>query len=98
MPPEDHPLPAILRGLDADLVARWSVGDDVERGDAIETASTPELERLVAAVSRPVLVAIDAYLDSFEGHEPEDVVWLHDVAQASLEATFELQRRRAAPS
>jgi hypothetical protein len=42
--------------------------------------------------------AIDAYLDSFEGHEPEDVVWLHDVAQASLEATFELQRRRAAPS
>jgi hypothetical protein len=37
---------------------------------------------------------INAYLDQFEGQDTEPIDRLDDIAQASLEAEMELDRRR----
>lgn len=88
-PPEPPPS---IRDLDPALAGRWSISDDVEHDEAIEAASTNDVELLVAAVDRSVLAAIDEYLDRANDHE--DVVWLNDIARAALEADMELERRQ----
>ncbi len=92
---DDYSLPAALASLDPDLVRRWTISDDVDRTVEIETASTPDLEYLVETVPVGVVSAIDDFLDQFGAQPPEGVVWLGDLAQASLEASTELTRRRS---
>lgn len=84
-------LPGPLRPL-APLLARWAVGDDLQRAERVERATIEELERLTAAVL-PVLREIDAYLDRAGAPLPPAAAALGDLAQAALEAAQELRRR-----
>jgi hypothetical protein len=72
------------------LVLRWGASDDSVREDAIETATDADLRDLVATVS-PLLPAINDYLDATG--DAEESVPYGDVAQAAMEAKFELKRR-----
>ncbi|HEY5013477.1 MAG TPA: hypothetical protein VIK61_12330 [Acidimicrobiia bacterium] len=72
------------------LVQQWGLGDDVDRGTLVETASNEALQTLVTAVE-PALSAIDAYLDATG--DAQHAVPYGDLAQATIEARFELSRR-----
>lgn len=50
------------------LIEQWAVGDDADREDLIESASTAELQRLTDAL-RPRFQAINAYLDEHDDRE-----------------------------
>lgn len=73
-----------------DLVLRWGESDDVGRGDLTTGATDEELKALVKAVD-PLYPAISAYLD--ETGDAEHAVPFGDLAQAAMEARFELDRR-----
>ncbi len=87
-PPQDAPddLKAVWS-----LVLRWGGSDDVERGGVTGAASDQELSALVEAVD-PLFPAINAYLDVTG--DAERAVPYGDLAQAAMEARFELDRRR----
>jgi hypothetical protein len=72
------------------LVLRWAVSDDVERGDLLERATVEELTSLVED-GRPLLGSINDYLDATGN--AESAVPYGDLAQAVMEAEFEIQRR-----
>ena len=86
-PPDDAPDP--LRAV-WHLVLRWGESDDVERGDLTAAATNGELAALVQAVD-PLYPIINAYLD--ETGDAERAVPYGDLAQAAMEAKFELNRR-----
>jgi hypothetical protein len=87
LPPDDAPdsLETIWP-----LVRRWGQSDDQIRRDLTSQASDGELEALVMVVS-PLHPAISAYLD--ETGDAEHAVPYGDLAQAAMEARFELDRR-----
>jgi hypothetical protein len=88
-PPDDAP--AELK-IAWPLVLRWDESDDVGRGGPTDAASDEELSALVEAVD-PLFPAINAYLDATG--DAERAVLDGDLAQAAMEARFELDRRRA---
>ncbi len=56
-------VPANLRHLIA-LAEKWGIGDDVERGEFIESATAEERQELIDAIT-PYQGAITAWLDTF---------------------------------
>ena len=88
-------LPDDLRPL-ADLIRRYSVGDDVEGSKRLEAASSDELQQLVDAVT-PHWDGINAYLDEHmdETGTPEQDVALviSGFAERAAEARFALEER-----
>jgi hypothetical protein len=72
------------------LVLRWGVSDDVDRSQLVESAGDDQLRALIDAVA-PLYPAINAYLD--ETGDAEHAVPYGDLAQAALEAEFEIRRR-----
>jgi hypothetical protein len=86
-PPDDAPddLKAVWY-----LVLRWGESDDVGRGALIEAASDEELTDLLEAID-PLFPAINGYLDATG--DAERAVPYGDLAQAAMEARFELDRR-----
>jgi|SRR5580658_8844824 hypothetical protein len=88
-PPDDAPdsLKAVWS-----LVIRWGESDDVERGDLASAASDDDLRDLIETVD-PLFPAINAFLD--ETGDAERAVPYGDLAQAAMEARFELDRRRS---
>jgi hypothetical protein len=84
----DLVVPLHLRSL-ASMASLWATGDDEGRADLIEAASTDDLRTLVDAVT-PHLAEIDAALANGEA---EEMLGLHELAQAALEARHELARR-----
>ncbi len=88
-PPDDAPNE--LRAV-WPLILRWGESDDVDRGDLTDGASDEDLQSLVEAVN-PLFPAINAYLDATG--DVEHAVPYGDLAQAAMEARFELDRRRA---
>jgi hypothetical protein len=86
-PPDDAP--EVLRRA-WPLVLQWADGDDLVRGDRLEAASAEELRALAAAV-KPLYPAIHAYLGA-TGSAARAAAF-GDLAQAGLEARFELERR-----
>jgi hypothetical protein len=87
-------LPESIQQLDPELVRRWTISDDVHRQRALQAASEVDLRHLIEQINQSVLVDIDTYLNQFAANEPEPVVWLHDLAQAALEARMQLEERR----
>jgi hypothetical protein len=73
---------------------RWAESDDLGRDELIESANDEELRLLIDAVE-PLFPAINAYLDATG--DGEHAVPFGDLAQAALEARFELDRRAAGP-
>ena len=86
-PPTDAP--ELLKLL-WPLVLRWGVGDDADRARIVDEASSIELQSLVERVG-PALSVIDAYLEATAA--AEHAVPYGDLAQATIEARFELERR-----
>jgi hypothetical protein len=86
--PADAVVPLHLRSL-APIVSLWATGNDEHRADLIEAASTDALHTLVNTVT-PHLAEIDAALANDEADEMLD---LHQLAQAAIEARHELSRR-----
>jgi hypothetical protein len=86
-PPGDAP-EALSRAWP--LVLRWGDSDDAGRSELVEAASDGELNALIDAVT-PLYPAINAYLD--ETRDAEHAVPYGDLAQAAMEAQFELDRR-----
>jgi hypothetical protein len=97
MVPVSNQLPATSPGDAPDalkavwpLVLHWGLSDDVGRGDLTTAATDEELEALVQTVN-PLYPAINAYLD--KTGDAEHAVPYGDLAQAAMEARFELDRR-----
>lgn len=88
-PPDDAP--AELKAV-WPLVLRWGESDDVGRGGVTDAASDEDLSALVEAIN-PLFPAINAYLDATG--DAERAVPYGDLAQAAMEARFEIDRRRA---
>jgi hypothetical protein len=86
LPEEFHPLIPYIR--------RWAVGDDVERSDREEAASTEELQELSHAVW-PKMPAINAYLDMVDKEPPysNEAAALGRLAECVCELQFVLQER-----
>ena len=76
------------------LIQSWGISDDVQRDERREEASRTTLETVVAQV-KPLLPAINSYLDSF-GDEPlpEAATALGALAEFVAETELELQKRR----
>lgn len=72
------------------LVLRWGVSDDVDRSQLVESAHIDDLRALIDTVA-PLYPTINAYLD--ETGDAEHAVPYGDLAQAALEAEFEIRRR-----
>ncbi|MDO9356943.1 MAG: hypothetical protein Q7T55_24815 [Solirubrobacteraceae bacterium] len=82
LPEEFHDLLPLLR--------TWAIPDDVDREAQVEAASTAELRNLIRALE-PRFDAISAYLD---GHDHlEEAAYLDALAEAAVEARFELEDR-----
>lgn len=92
--PRPADLPSPLDALNAGLMVRCAISDDVERDRAIELASTQDLQTLVEAFDPTMFSALNALFDSYGDHPPENIVWLLDVGQAAMEASMELDKRR----
>lgn len=90
-PPDDAP--DALKGAWR-LVLRWGESDDVDREQLVGSASDKELTALIEAVN-PLFPAINAYLD--ETGDAEHAVPYGDLAQAAMEAQFEMDRRKTTP-
>ena len=90
--PKDPPAsaPDDLRAL-WPLVLHFGISDDRERDAKLRTASTLELEELIAAVGYSEVELINTYLD--RTGESDEAVPYGDLAQASMEATVELAAR-----
>ena len=86
-PPDDAP-EALQQAWP--LVLRWGESDDVIRSQLVQTSSDQELRTLVHSV-RPLYPAINAYLD--QTGDAERAVPYGDLAQAAMEAQFEVDRR-----
>lgn len=71
-------------------VLRWGVSDDALRGEALHQATVDELTALID-VGCPLLTSINSFLDSTD--DAEHAVPYGDLAQAILEAEFEVRRR-----
>jgi hypothetical protein len=87
-------LPEQFRHL-VPLIRRWAVGDDVERSDREEAASTEELRQLYGAFL-PLFGAIDVWfrsVDVGDGSCPDEALLLDSAALAAAEARVTLQRR-----
>ncbi len=91
-PPSISPdsAPEALRAL-WPLVLRYGISDDQVREDTLEAASDAELTELVRRVDKPVLQAINQYLDLV--HDAEEAVPFGDLAQAAMEAQLLLKQR-----
>ena len=91
-PPSSSPesAPEALRAL-WPLVLRYGISDDQVREDTLEAASAAELTELVRRVDKPVLQAINQYLDLV--HDAEEAVPFGDLAQAAMEAQLLLKQR-----
>ncbi len=72
------------------LIEQWAIGDDVEREEKMQAASTQQLQQL-AATLQPRFGAIDAYLD--EHDHLYEATFLGKLAEAAVEAGFELEAR-----
>jgi len=72
-------------------VLRYGISDDQVREDTLEAASDAELTELVRRVDKPVLQAINQYLDLV--HDAEEAVPFGDLAQAAMEAQLLLKQR-----
>jgi hypothetical protein len=86
-PPDDAP--EVLQEA-WPLVLRWGESDDLIRSHLVRTSSNQELHALVLSV-RPLYPAINAYLD--QTGDAERAVPYGDLAQAAMEAQFEVDRR-----
>jgi hypothetical protein len=90
-PPEDAP-----EALQAawPLVRTWAGRDAAARGAIVDSASNEELEKIMGMVDRlfPVILS---YLE--ETGDAERALPYVDLAQAALEARFELEGRRNGP-
>jgi hypothetical protein len=86
-PPDDAP-EALKRAWP--LVLRWGESDDLVRSQLVEAASDEELRSLIQGV-RPLYPAVNAYLD--QTGDAERAVPYGDLAQAAMEAQFEVDRR-----
>lgn len=73
-------------------MSTWATSDDEHRSDLIAAASDDPLRTLVAMVT-PHLAEIDAALTS---DEVDEMLPLHQLAEAALEARHELSRRTRA--
>ena len=69
---------------------RWGASDDLVRSQLVEASSDEELRSLVQSV-RPLYPGINAYLD--QTGDAERAVPYGDLAQAAMEAQFEVDRR-----
>jgi hypothetical protein len=78
-------LPAQFHDLRA-IAQRWAISDDVEREEALESASPEELRMLVNLVS-PRLPSISVHL---KAHTGEREVYLDSLAQSAVEAQLAL--------
>ena len=87
-PPDDAPA-ALQRARP--LVLQWGESDDLVRSRLVEAASDEELRSLVQNV-RPLYPAVNAYLD--QTGDAERAVPYGDLAQAAMEAQFEVDRRQ----
>jgi hypothetical protein len=88
------PLPEDLRHLEP-LIPKYAESDDVLRSNLLEQATDDELRELVAAAD-PHWPAINAFLDAntlLIGPRQDLAVALDSVAQAAMEAVYELERR-----
>ena len=72
-------------------MVQFGISDDRERDGALRTASTEDLEKLVAAAGYSEFDLINAYLD--RTGDSEEAVPYGDLAQAAMEATVELAAR-----
>ena len=91
---EEDELPSQFQDL-IPLLSRWCIGDDVQRIETIESASTEELQRLIASVT-PKFEAIDSYLRSFGIHPPHTACLLGGLSEATCEAEMILEERAIA--
>jgi len=71
-------------------VLHWGLSDDVGRGGLTAAATDEELEVLVQMVN-PLYPAINAYLN--KTGNAEHALPYGDLAQAAMEARFELDHR-----
>jgi hypothetical protein len=94
-PPPFRPdsAPESLRAL-WPLVLRYGISDDVVREETLEVASDNELTELVRRVDKPVLQAINQYLDQVDN--AEEACPYGDLAQAAIEAALLLNQRPSA--
>jgi hypothetical protein len=90
LPPDSAPEP--LKAL-WPLVLRYGISDDTVREDTIDAASDEALTALVNRVDKPVLQAINRYLDLV--HDAEEACPFGDLAQAAMEAGIVLKQRLA---
>jgi hypothetical protein len=74
------------------LVLLWGESDDAERGNLTAAASDEDLQDLMQAVD-PLFTTINGYLN--QTGDAEHAVPYGDLAQAAMEARFELDRRRS---
>jgi hypothetical protein len=91
MPERSDPsrLPRPLNSLTVALIERWSISDDVERDQAMQTASDEELQELIATFTPEMFRAFNAFLDT----KPPEMDWLLWVGLAASEASIDLDRR-----
>jgi hypothetical protein len=73
--------------------SRYGISDDAVREDTIDAASDEELTALVNRVDKPVLQAINRYLDLV--HDAVEACPFGDLAQAAMEAGIVLKQRVA---
>ena len=85
-------LPEDLRDLEP-LIRRWATGDEDEREQRLEAASTDELADYWLTVSQR-FPSINAYLDErIEGERPDESVVVGWTAEGALEAAGIIERR-----
>ena len=78
-------LPAQFRPL-IPLIEKWGLADDSERDDLLDNASSSVIRALIEEVG-PYITAIDSYLSSFRGAEPDPpATALGALAECVLEA------------
>ena len=90
--PDFHDLPSQFHPL-IPLLKRWSDSDDADRREKLSGASRRTLEKPVNT-GRPLLTAINSYLDSFKAEPlPEVATILGSFAECICEAKLILDQR-----
>ena len=87
-------VPTAFADLQA-LAKRFAVTDDADRADKLQSATNRALRQLVEAV-KPRLGAIDQALHAADEPLTDELIDLHSLAQAALEAESELALRDSA--